>query len=500
MDHRRNPLDLLEVRIHIAQYLSKPQLAAASAVCKCWNATFSTFLYGDIIWDGTWRSPCRERIIAHAADIRYLKLDGTIGQPSDHFPWKTATGIKRLLSCICFLDTYTVQNLSKLIRLNRGLLEFQDDSGIYAETQECMNALSCCPNLKKLSVKYADFERTEATELFYRICTRLEELEVCYSSVSDGEHLSNWSQFPSIKSLRFDYFVGPSTSQLLEFIHKCPRLESLHWNLTCGDFPVSEICQLPSTYCRRLTNLSFRNQDGPYLTDIDLVEILNSYPILTGFSVHESGFGPLAFQSLRRHFGRLTSLDLDSSLNITSVMVQEIMTSCPELISFCAPSLEVGSIVGVIRREGKTGEDSEIGGQTRCQQEWTCLNLRELKVFICGLESAPAELQQLVLQQLSTLKKLEALKIGHYDGKARKVPDGVDLRLEAGLDILRGLKRLRVIEFRGLQQHIDELEIQWMLREWPNLKQVRGVIHPFKTKRRKLTDMLRPRGIEVISG
>ncbi|KAF8968434.1 hypothetical protein BGZ46_010865 [Entomortierella lignicola] len=439
--------------------------------------------------------------MAYASDIRHLQLDGLIGQSNDEFPWKSLTGLRRLLSSISFLDPNTLENLSNMIRVNQGLLEFQDDSGIFAETQECMNALSRCPNLKKLSVKYADFERTRASELFFNICTRLEELEICYSSVSDGILMGNWSQFPSIRSLRFEYFMGPSTSQILEFIQKCPQLESLYWSITCDDFPVSEVCQLPSAYCPRLTYLTFRTQDQSYLTDHSIAEILNGYPILTGFSINESEFGPLAFQSLCRHFSRLKALDLGSSPNITSLMVQKILTACQNLRSFHAPSLEVGDIFGTIQQNDKldVGGDGGYKGQSTCQQEWVCVNLCELKVLICGLGTAPAECHRKLLQQLAKLERLEILDISHHDRKVRNFSDSIDMRLDAGLDILKGLKRLQVIGFNGLLQSIDDQEINWVLKEWPNLRQIRGVIHPIKSKRRELVDILVSRGVEVIS-
>ncbi|KAF9348115.1 hypothetical protein BGX26_000440 [Mortierella sp. AD094] len=43
-------LDLPELRALLAIYLDKSQLAAASAVCKSWNDSFTPVLYSKIAW------------------------------------------------------------------------------------------------------------------------------------------------------------------------------------------------------------------------------------------------------------------------------------------------------------------------------------------------------------------------------------------------------------------------------------------------------------------
>ncbi|KAF9104779.1 hypothetical protein BGX27_009941 [Mortierella sp. AM989] len=501
MDYKLNPLDLPEVRIHLAQYLNTTQLAVAATVCKSWNATFISFLYSNITWGGTCKIPSKEKISTHASDIRNLNFVDDISPSSDLFPWNTVTGLKRLLTSIDDLNTHINQNLSNLIRQNQGLIEFQEHSGGTVETKECMDALLRCSNLKILSVMFANFEQAGTTELLYEISTRLEELEICCCIVAENHMSSRWSQFPAIRSLRFDTLEVP-ISELLEFIQKCPLLESLHWNRILGDVPISEICQLPTSYCPRLTNISIGTQYTPCLSENALVQILNSYPILTGFSIYESEFGPLALQSLRRHFGRLKILELGTSPHITDAMVLEALTSCRELIRFQVFSLGARSIVGAILGERRAGGDSRIDSQAENRHEWTCSNLRELKVFIGGLESMPTEQQQLVLHQIAKFKKLEVLNISYDDGKFHKhrTPhDGIGLRLDAGLDILRELRRLEVIAFNGLKQRIESQEIQWMLKEWPDLKQVRGVLHPIHSEHRKLAGSLRLRGVKVVS-
>lgn len=53
----------------------------------------------------------------------------------------------------------------------------------------------------------------------------------------------------------------------------------------------------------------------------------------------------------------------------------------------------------------------------------------------------------------------------------------LDLRLEAGLDVLSSLKRLEIFDFRGLWQQMEEQDVRWMAEALPNLTVVKGDLH-----------------------
>ncbi|KAF9436344.1 hypothetical protein BGZ76_004238 [Entomortierella beljakovae] len=505
MGYIRNALNLPEVRIHLAQYLSTSQLASSAVVCKSWHATFNRFLYSDIVIDGVRKSPSTKEIITNASSIKYLEFSAITCQPYTQFPWQTVKALSRLSIATFGLQVQTIEQIINLISINPGLEVFEDHSGRCVETRECVIALSQCQKLTKLSVSYAGFERSDATELLYDLFTHLEELELSYSSVAESEncHWRNGQDiFSSMKTLRFDHIVGFTTQQQLEFFQRCPQLESLHWSANyydCDQFPASDICQLLTSFCPRLTDLALNNMDRSTLTNSELVSVFNASKNLAGFSVWESEFGSRAFQALRHHFGKLKNLDLGKSPNITSPMVQTIMTSCPELLTFSAPMLKVEDIIGCNQQEEKAEDHTIVSEGMKNGGSWICLNLRELRVFLTGMRTAPIEWQHRVLGQIAGLRKLEVLDLGVKDGKIRGYDDGIDLRLEAGLDILRGLKRLKTVVFKGLQQNIDENEIAWMTEEWPDLASLIGLLNPVKSKRKDLCWNLFDRRITVNS-
>lgn len=77
------------------------------------------------------------------------------------------------------------------------------------------------------------------------------------------------------------------------------------------------------------------------MDDVDLARVLDAYPKMTGIKASETGFGPLALQSLTRHFSTLLGLNIIMCPRDTNVMCQCILASRPELQTFWANRLDV---------------------------------------------------------------------------------------------------------------------------------------------------------------
>jgi hypothetical protein len=160
------------------------------------------------------------------------------------------------------------------------------------------------------------------------------------------------------------------------------------------------------------------------------------------------------------------------------------MTSCPRLEYLAADRLDVRDILGIAEVEmeeaGRQGEHQEAR-QTFQPQNWVCTNLRSFTVFICGLEGKPNEWQREVLKQLSRLTKLSTLIIGCWSTEPSR--DGLDMRLQSGLDILSGLN-LQELGFKGVWQELEEEDVMWMVEAWPKLQYVTGTMN-YQTGRQK---------------
>ncbi|KAF9341848.1 hypothetical protein BGZ91_000886 [Linnemannia elongata] len=86
---------------------------------------------------------------------------------------------------------------------------------------------------------------------------------------------------------------------------------------------------------------------------------------------------------------------------------------------------------------------------------------------ISSFSEAERQLHRAVYRELAQLTELEKLVIGkwqlateYYQNPAEE--QGLDLRLNFGLDTLAGLTRLRELDFRNTPQNLDEQDVVWM--------------------------------------
>ncbi|KAF9347273.1 hypothetical protein BGX26_001241 [Mortierella sp. AD094] len=460
-----SPLDIPELRAHVAQFLSKSQLKAAAAVCKSWNATFTPFLYSSLSWRlglKLQNYPNKQALRKHAGNIRSIFLLDHIWAFARDFPWDTVTQLQELLVHSEIENAETLDRIFDLIQRNRGLRKVIFRSYDTAVTLKLVNVLSTNRNLRaiRLYTKMCDLQTTTS---ILDICSQLDELLICADHVIFPKSLDSWPQFPSMKSLRILDQSGASLNQQFDAIRRCPRLRMYHTMYLRDHVPISGLIPAISQ-CRELSDLELMSFLA-IIPDEVLAQIIKSCNRVTSLGLISTGYGSLGVQALRQHFCSLTRLRLTGCPNFTSAIILEVLTSCPALIKIKADSLEARDILGVV---------VEAKRSKLYPRDWVCLKLRSFNVSICGLKGKPNEWHRQILHQLSRLKKLEELAIGHYGEEVSFSRDGLDLRLEKGLAILADLKQLKKIDFFGLWQRLDVQDVEWMLREWPDLENFEG--------------------------
>ncbi|KAG0000141.1 hypothetical protein BGZ80_005660 [Entomortierella chlamydospora] len=473
---RQRIWDIPEIGCQLALFFQDDQLAAVAAVCKSWYSTFSPVLYSRLCWQGFGHAkrPSKDVIEAHSDEIRSLYLRGD----TFDFPFEAVRYLKKLGFDTRTQDGQVWDRFIELIRRNTRLdtIEITLSTGI--RMHELVKSLDSCSSLLKLKLSCRHLNQI-CTELIFNTCTRLQELHLS-ARWSDGcRPFGESAVFPEMRTLHFDMGDGPSLNRQLEFIQRCPGLRSLSWT-TSYLLPINDICKVFSENCRQLSRLSFASP----ILDGGIARVLDSCREITAFHDSDSNFGPSAFQSLERHFAMLVHLNVGTRSSMTSTMVQAIMSSCPELISLTAPALNVQDILGPIERH--IDVDTGVGIVEAIHAHgWVCLNLCSFEVRICGLNESSVNSQRLVLQQLARLEKLSVLNISSTDKKGNWNSDGLDLCLDAGLDILAKLRRLEKIAFIGVRQRMSEQDIKWMLQAWPRLKFIYGRTHFEKSQRHR---------------
>ncbi|KAF9964432.1 hypothetical protein BGZ70_006465 [Mortierella alpina] len=222
------------------------------------------------------------------------------------------------------------------------------------------------------------------------------------------------------------------------------------------------------------------------------------------------GFGPLTEAAIMKHVGSLESIHLNIGLGFPSSSIQRLFCSAPNLKSF---------------RGGRPSfvyADVQLDATDMIQSPWVCHSLEELQLCISGVprpdltartngrplwgpmhEGIPMEssyaVQRQVYAQLGKLTKLRELVLSvslksareqygedlsdfEYDTEdeyhdpnlpqAERQYECLSFTLESGLDLLRDLKDLRVIDLSNMAVGIGgEAEQQWVKEHWPLVRQ-----------------------------
>ncbi|KAF8945534.1 hypothetical protein BGZ47_002479 [Haplosporangium gracile] len=181
---------------------------------------------------------------------------------------------------------------------------------------------------------------------------------------------------------------------------------------------------------------------------------------------------------------QLTHLDLSGSERIKSTDLQSLLCHLPALLDFKGPA-------GVL-----WGEDI-----FQSPKPWACLKLQRLQMLIClarpdsGLwetdnlffgfplwDAHPPDsnrflqVQKSVFLQLGQLTDLEVLDLsGGYgiEQFLHEVPRGLPWTLEAGLEALQRLGRMRELTVSGWENKMTRREAQWFRQWWPELRSIR---------------------------
>ncbi|KAF9350649.1 hypothetical protein BGX26_011218 [Mortierella sp. AD094] len=134
-------------------------------------------------------------------------------------------------------------------------------------------------------------------------------------------------------------------------------------------------------------------------------------------------------------------------------IVEDILSGLPNLLS-----LNVEVLVELV-------DVKEFDIEAIYQTSWKCVGLRKMNFGIDGSSYAPKIKDDLALDyiftQIGQLPMLEELSID--------ISFHVLERRHGYLDLLAGLKRLKVMDFSAYRAHLSIKDVKWMLEQWTSL-------------------------------
>ncbi|KAK3810294.1 MAG: hypothetical protein J3Q66DRAFT_352708 [Benniella sp.] len=467
-----SPLNLPEVRDMVGKHLDRSDLARCLCVCRSWHASFVPLVWStaSILPEPTHLNPSLEAFIRHCHHLKELSY--TVDAPREY----RSTPCPKLSDLQVSVtqppanpppnDTVVIDipQHEQLRTLRIKGAEMGPSLRIIWKPAHHLH------NLSGLSLSNLEIEPQDTTT-FWDLCTQLEVLQTANVSV---ELPVQSITFDRLMCLGLNLSLKPRNSleRQLDFIIQCPNLTLLHWINLDGELASRYTGRFKPGTCA-WPNLREFSLIGPGFSDEQLAQIIGAMRDLKTLEIIGCEVGLSFLAALRPHFPSLRSLDISDANALTPTITSHILASCSDL-----ESLVVGHCMSQDIIDGPP---------------WICENsLKELTAaFMFPLGDAAVHHQRQVLQRISRLTNLKKVTLSQaYDIDACYL----DLRLENGLELLATWKNLEKLSFYAGFHHVSARDVEWMIDNWKNLKEVDGYFN--QRNRDELIAMFRAAGVK----
>ncbi|KAF9170892.1 hypothetical protein BGX21_008324 [Mortierella sp. AD011] len=473
-----SPLDLPEIRLRIGDYLSKPDLAQCICVCKVWNESYLPFLWKEIsvTSDSVFerlRTLTPERIIHHRELVQVLSI-------VDMYPGKYKAIYPRLNSLTLGANLPPARERisegdpTELIKRNPSLTRLTlTHLNVYL-LANFWKEVSNLPRLQSLKLSLTSIDDESHIRVFWGACTNLEVLSLMHFNFAANIGVDSRLAFPKLHSLTLDLVKNFDQMKQLYFIRQCPQLKELVWHTECpgqGHTLLAE--DIGRNLWPHLDTLSL----GCNISDEALDPIIKGMARIRKLDLLRCRLGTLSFQSLRNHFSTLAKLILWECPVVTSIMLREVLCSCPLL-----EELKGGYILA---------RDAVDGGP------WICRSMKT--IHICFIfRNDEQDLQPLIFERLSHFVQLRNLGLGGWVSPVTKgFQETLDFRLESGLGQLVTMKNINHLSLYRTTQALSEEDVRWISSNWRQLEVVSGKLNHRMAICDALENILRERGVRV---
>ncbi|KAG0267729.1 hypothetical protein BG011_000041 [Mortierella polycephala] len=481
-----NPLNLPEILLIIAQFLTRKELSQCVRVSRTWHESFLPKLWETL----DFTSVQKAEILHYELALKILA-----NEPSRRsFVKNFVCSIVNIPDFpIKFLNLVSLEVEWRLWRNTKNFIDFVSKHIQSIERLSLSNIRLKVPynfwdvmlsahRLSELRLRRFHIHHRHCLQSFWILCSNLEALHISKSNIPiissplDEEDSPREAQsFSRLRTMELEDIEGQSLAMQLEWIGICKELESLRW--------VHRTQQ--SRFAIVINNFADMALDGKWpklhslqipFTDIqdrDLANILQSMSSVRVLDATRSRLGPLSFQEIRLHFNTIQRLELSKCPSLTSTMLREILQSCPQLRTLV----------------GKTVLCTwDVVESEKCP--WVCTRLRELRIDFefeqSGENQEYDRAMMNIFEKLSALTMLEILDLS----SVVRSNNHIQLLLSKGLGQLRSLRHLRLLRINGTKQYMSIEEIQWMKTHWRNLEALEGYMNVSPEKNQELRGML----------
>ncbi|KAF9435898.1 hypothetical protein BGZ76_005292 [Entomortierella beljakovae] len=354
---------------------------------------------------------------------------------------------------------------------NPTIEEIKIQDQIIHNHSEFLDTLSNLPNLKRVDISGYQLPQ-ELVGSFWSVFCQLESV-----TLRDFKIPTNLLDQPGVPNkLKHLYYSSliEKNSPLQEqhdmfLIEKCTGLEHIFYSGVCLSTRII-VDNFAKSHWPNLHNIQLCSVE---LDNIQVQNILESIARLTALRLDRAEWGLESFNALSRHFGTLEILDTWLEDRFTSVMVNTVMCSCPNLKKLSGTVISGLDIVN----------NNQIDITHQHSQGWICNRLADLAIDfdLRGVIS-----QTPIMERISSLTRLARWDMhrGYIE-----YPQ-ISLSLHSGLDMLKSLKDLEKVVLKGFSHTMEEADIRWIIKNWKSLRYLNGSVHRDSILCDKLRKML----------
>ncbi|KAF9435896.1 hypothetical protein BGZ76_005290 [Entomortierella beljakovae] len=433
-------IEIPEVMSMIASHLVRKDITACARVSKEWSKLFEAHLWKDVVFPQGKHIPPLETLSKYTRYTRSLRLSGPdqIMAVSISFPH-----LQKLdLTYFPGVESFAPHALS----LNPTIEDFSLGGEVSLGNIHFWESVSKLQHLKKIFVTEISIGNKVFKKFWEAIC-KVEVASFLCIKLRIGIS-SKMTTVPNIKSLKVNSLFG-QPKELSAFVEKCSGLESLDWP--------GELDIVGNISRNTWPNLHQIQLSGLDLTKSGMCTILTSLTKVTVLEIRSASWGLESFNALSRHF-RTLEVFRDYSPKFTSVMVNTVMSSCPNLYDLKAEEIDGNDIIN----------DNRINKAEQPDGAWVCTGLKYLELRF-NLEAVDSQIP--ILEKMACLTELIRLDINppsFYDSDYRSLR----FSLDNGLDILKPLKNLSQLTVRGTRQGISDKDKAWIAANWRFLRYI----------------------------
>ncbi|KAG0038443.1 hypothetical protein BGZ82_000197 [Podila clonocystis] len=496
-----HPLLLPEIIQHVAIFLSRFEMTTCMLVCHTWHSTLAPVIWRDFSWYSPAyhkRNPDDAQVLNNARHIQTLTIHSPAGSTTPLL--SMAPHLTRLTSIwLRFLSSEVLQVIQycREMLVGVGLVKMDGPSGqIFSHTSSEVitfwGLIAACPRLTSLDLQDAiSSSKPNSSALFIKLCQQLTTLNLGILRPGTLPPTSGYppSGFPRMRDLSVHTTI-PATNLVFitHLFARCARVTRLRWkagNYRRYDMEFAKAIRaaLEPLVLDQLEELVF---DMDIVQDATVAQcLLPKMPRLRSLSLDGRTYAQECHTALLlaptcTRASQIVELDLCGCFRVSSRMVQEILTTCTELISFKGPLLEAYSMVEEASRHPLPATLIALPAPVPAHlllEPWVCRNLERLIISMDHMGSmdehlaSPGTGSQIFYSQLARMTRLRWVSL--YEN-LEEMTTAYFFRMSraAGLEQLAGWTKVQELDIRGLGWLLEVEDVWWMVETWPELEKV----------------------------